>query len=91
VNAVEIIERKKRGAALDEREIAFAVEGFTGGGVADYQMSALLMAIWCRGMEPRETAALNAGSNGSAAAEEDSSGLQMGPGLGTDAAPPAGG
>ncbi|MDO9172897.1 MAG: thymidine phosphorylase [bacterium] len=58
MNIVEIIERKKRGGALDEREIAFAVEGYTSGSVADYQMSALLMAIWCRGMEPRETAAL---------------------------------
>ena len=39
----------------------------------------------------REIAALNGGSNGSGAAEEEASGLQMGPGLGTDAAPPAGG
>jgi cell division protease FtsH len=42
----------------------------------------------------REIAALNGGSNGSngsAAADDESSGLQMGPGLGTDAAPPAGG
>jgi len=39
----------------------------------------------------REIAALNGGSNGSGAAEDESSGLQMGPGLGTDAAPPAGG
>jgi cell division protease FtsH len=42
-------------------------------------------------LTPRELAARSGGPNGSAAAADDSGGLQMGPGLGTDAAPPAGG
>jgi pyrimidine-nucleoside phosphorylase len=54
----ELIARKRDGGALSEREIRALIEGFTGGDVADYQMSALAMAIFLRGMTPEETVAL---------------------------------
>ncbi len=58
MNAVEIIERKKRGAVLHVEEIDFLVEGFTAGRVPEYQMAACLMAIWFRGLDTAETIAL---------------------------------
>ncbi len=54
----DIIQKKRDGAALSEEEIRYAVDGFTGGSVPDYQMSALLMAIFLRGMDSRELSVL---------------------------------
>lgn len=54
----ELIARKRDGGRLTEREIRALIEGFTRGDVADYQMSALSMAILLRGMDPEETTAL---------------------------------
>jgi len=54
----ELIALKRDGAALSEAQIRRLIEGFTAGEVADYQMSALAMAIFLRGMTPKETAAL---------------------------------
>lgn len=54
----EIIEKKRDGYVLEPEEIGFIVDGFVNGGVADYQMSAFMMAICCRGMNRAETAAL---------------------------------
>jgi len=54
----DLINKKKRGGALSDEEIHFAVTGFTGGEIPDYQMSALLMAIYFTGMDARETATL---------------------------------
>jgi pyrimidine-nucleoside phosphorylase len=54
MNVVAIIERKKRGEALTPAEIRAVVEGFTAGTVPEYQMAALLMAVWFRGMEMAE-------------------------------------
>jgi pyrimidine-nucleoside phosphorylase len=56
--AVDLIRKKRDGGALDRAEIDFFIQGVTGGSVADYQASALLMAILLRGMSPDETAAL---------------------------------
>ena len=54
-----IIAQKARPAAtLSEAEIAFAVNGYVAGDIPDYQMSALLMAIYLRGMTDAETATL---------------------------------
>lgn len=53
-----IIERKRDGAALAPDEIRAFVDGFTRGDIADYQMSALAMAILLRGMTDEETVAL---------------------------------
>jgi pyrimidine-nucleoside phosphorylase len=51
-----IIARKRDGQALTREEIAAFVRGATDGSWADYQLSAMLMAIVCRGMTPQETA-----------------------------------
>jgi len=54
----ELIAHKRDGGALTDDEIQHLIRCFTTGEVADYQMSALAMAIFLRGMTPRETAAL---------------------------------
>src|SRR6516164_2863241 len=58
MRAVDIIHKKRDGQVLDDREIAWMVDGLRRGDVADYQWSALLMAIVWRGMNADETAAL---------------------------------
>lgn len=54
----DIILKKRGGAALNRSEISFFVDGYTKGTIPDYQMSALLMAIYFRGMDDAETAVL---------------------------------
>jgi pyrimidine-nucleoside phosphorylase len=54
----ELIAHKRDGGELSNEEIARLISGFTSGEIADYQMSALAMAIFLRGMTPRETTAL---------------------------------
>ena len=53
-----ILDKKREGHALGSAEIREFIEGFTRGEIPDYQMSALAMAICCRGMTERETADL---------------------------------
>jgi pyrimidine-nucleoside phosphorylase len=53
-----LIDRKKRGGALESDELARLCEGFLSGEVPDYQMAAWLMAVCCRGMTAAETLAL---------------------------------
>lgn len=53
-----IIEKKRFGRALSTSEIREFIEDYTAGKIPDYQMSALAMAICCRGMNERETADL---------------------------------
>ena len=55
---VEIIEKKRDGRALDNNELKYFVEEYTRGSIPDYQASALLMAIYLRGMDEGETSAL---------------------------------
>ena len=50
----DIIEKKKRGGILCREEIAWMVQGFVRGNIPDYQMSAMLMAIYFQGMEDGE-------------------------------------
>jgi pyrimidine-nucleoside phosphorylase len=52
-----IITRKRDGHALTRDEIHLFVRGATDGSWADYQLSALLMAIFLRGMNAEETTA----------------------------------
>jgi pyrimidine-nucleoside phosphorylase len=52
----DIIIRKRDGGTLTREEIAFFARGVVDGSFADYQATALLMAIFWRGMTPQETA-----------------------------------
>ncbi|KAM9772565.1 thymidine phosphorylase [Syngnathus typhle] len=54
----ELIKKKRDGAKLSEGDIKAFVEALTGGGIQDCQTGAMLMAIWQRGMDARETATL---------------------------------
>jgi len=54
MRAVDIIIKKKEGLALNEQEINFMINGYLSGEVADYQMSALLMAIVLKGTTHEE-------------------------------------
>lgn len=58
MNPVEIIRKKRDGAALSKKELEAFIGGYVTGSVDDYQMSALLMAIFFTGMTAEETAAL---------------------------------
>lgn len=62
---LDAIEAKKRGGALSEGVIRSVVAGYVSGEVPDYQMSALLMAIFTQGMSYEETVALTAAMAGS--------------------------
>ncbi|HRE82634.1 MAG TPA: thymidine phosphorylase [Opitutaceae bacterium] len=53
-----IIAKKRDGQVLTREDIFYFVRGATDGSWAPYQLSALLMAIFIRGMNPEETAAL---------------------------------
>ena len=55
---VDLIETKKHGGELTDEEIRFMIREYVDGRIPDYQMSAMTMAIWFRGMTPRETAEL---------------------------------
>jgi pyrimidine-nucleoside phosphorylase len=52
----DIITRKRDGHKLSREEIDYFVRGYVKGRIPDYQMAALLMAIFLRGMDTEETA-----------------------------------
>ncbi len=54
----DLITKKKHGEALSEGEINWWIEGYVANEIPDYQVSALLMAIYFKGMSDTETAAL---------------------------------
>lgn len=54
----DIILKKRNGEELTKEEIEFVIKGYTKGEIPDYQVSALLMAIYFKGMNKRETADL---------------------------------
>lgn len=58
MNIVDIIRKKRFGEELNEKEIRAFVDGVVDGSIADYQISALLMAVCIHGMSDRETLAL---------------------------------
>ena len=51
----ELIEKKKHGQDLSSEEIHFWIKGYLAGEIKDYQVSALLMAIYFQGLNERET------------------------------------
>lgn len=67
MRAVDVIRKKRDGGELSAEDIASFVGGATDGGWADYQLSALLMAIVLRGMTRAETVALTSAMVGSGA------------------------
>lgn len=50
----DVIRKKRDGKQLSREEITFFIEGVTRGTIADYQISALLMAIYLNGMDDIE-------------------------------------
>lgn len=54
----DLIRRKRDGETLTREEIEFFIKGVTSGEVADYQASALLMAIFLKGMNADEQQSL---------------------------------
>lgn len=58
MRAVDLIRKKRDGGELTREEITHLVEGAARGTVPDYQLSAWLMAVVCRGMTRDETANL---------------------------------
>lgn len=55
---VDIIDKKRDGGALSTAEINFFISKYTTGEIPDYQISALLMAIYFQGMTEKECADL---------------------------------
>ena len=58
MNVVDTIIKKRDGKELTAAEINDFIRGYTDGRIPDYQASAFLMAVLCRGMTDRETADL---------------------------------
>lgn len=54
----DIILKKRNAIELSDKEIKFVVDGYTKGEIPDYQISALMMAIYFQGMSERETVTL---------------------------------
>ncbi len=51
----DLIIKKRNGLSLTKEEIEFMVNGFTQGEIPDYQMSAMMMAVYFQGMDEEET------------------------------------
>ena len=51
----DLIMKKRNGKALSKEEINYMVSGYTKGEIPDYQMSAMMMAIYFVGMNEEET------------------------------------
>ena len=58
LNVYEVLNRKRRGAPLEPREIETFIDRYTRGEIPDYQMSALLMGVAINGMTAEEMATL---------------------------------
>ena len=58
MRAVDVIMKKRSGGELDREELSTIINGYVAGSVPDYQLSAWAMAVFFKGMTPRETAIL---------------------------------
>ena len=54
MNVYELIKKKRNGHQLSSDELTFMVNGFVEGNIPECQMAAFLMAVYFRGMNPRE-------------------------------------
>lgn len=52
---VDIIRKKRDGGKLSKEEIDFFINGYVNGSIPDYQVSALMMAVFFKGMDDEET------------------------------------
>lgn len=52
---VDLIKKKRDGEVLSKEEINFIIDGYVKGSIPDYQISALMMAIFFKGMNDQET------------------------------------
>ncbi len=55
IRAIDIIRKKRDGEKLGKKEIEYVVRGSISGEIPDYQIAALLMAIYFKGMDVTET------------------------------------
>ena len=58
MNTVELIRKKRDGSPLAKEEIDSLISGYAKGKIPDYQVSALLMAAYLKGLDKNETFAL---------------------------------
>ena len=58
IRPAELIERKRNGEELSSGEISDLILGYARGEIPDYQLAAFCMAVYFRGLSPRETYAL---------------------------------
>jgi len=58
VRMADLIRRKRDGLTLPAAEIEAMIQAYTAGTIPDYQMAAFLMAVYFRGLDREETAAL---------------------------------
>ena len=54
----DLIKEKRDGGVLSDEEIRWMIDGYVKGEIPDYQMSAMLMAIYFQGMTDHETAVM---------------------------------
>jgi pyrimidine-nucleoside phosphorylase len=55
MHITDIIREKRNGGSLSKQEIDYFIGGYVKDTIPDYQISALMMAIWFQGMDARET------------------------------------
>ena len=55
MNILDIIEKKRDKKELSKEEINYFISEYTNGNIADYQIAALIMAIYLNGMTKQET------------------------------------
>lgn len=58
MNPTQLIAKKRDAGELTAEEIAFLIDGHVHGRIPDYQMAALLIAMFLRGLTDAETTAL---------------------------------
>ena len=65
MRTIDLIQRKRDGEELTPEEVTHVVEAYTRGEIPDYQMAALLMAIYFKGMSEHEVGAMTTAMIGS--------------------------
>ena len=58
MNIIDIILKKRNGEKLNKQEFNYVISEYTNDKIPDYQISALLMAIYFRGMDDEEASFL---------------------------------